>query len=239
MMANMNWWQRLQEAMDAKGWKKKELSKRSGIPYDSVNKYLRGDISQPRGNTLEILATTLGVSHLWLRDGIEVAGHQNVKPVTGQLVAAAVIGRVEAGTFREVDAFDQRERELVTVPPDERFPHARQMVFDVSGDSMNDLKPRPILEGDRIVAVSFEDIANEVVLRDGMVVVVERSKDGGMTREWSVKQVEIYQDRTEFHPRSTNARHKPIVINRDYSADDGTQVEIIALARRIINDLSF
>ena len=89
------------------------------------------------------------------------------------------------------------------------------------------------------MAVSFEDIANEVVLRDGMVVVVERSKDGGMTREWSVKQLEIYQDRTEFHPRSTNPRHKPIIINRDYSADDGTQVEIIGLARRIINDLSF
>ena len=239
MMANMNWWQRLQEATDAKGWKKKELSKRSGIPYDSVNKYLRGDISQPRGDTLKILANTLGVSHIWLRDGVELADQQNVKPIQSQLVAAAVIGKVEAGTFREVDAFDQRERELVSVPPDDRFPHARQMIFDVSGDSMNDLKPRPILEGDRIVAVSFEDIANEVVLRDGMVVVVERSKDGGMTREWSVKQVEIYQDRTECHPRSTNARHKPIVINRDYAADDGTQVEIIALARRIINDLSF
>ncbi|NSX92677.1 LexA family transcriptional regulator [Agrobacterium tumefaciens] len=235
----MDWSQRLQKAMVAKGWKKKELSNRSGIPYDSINKYLRGDISQPRGNTLEILADTLGVPHLWLRDGIEAASHQNVKPTTGQLVAAAVVGRVEAGTFREVDSFDQRERELVSVPPDDRFPHARQMIFDVSGDSMNDLKPRPILEGDRIVSVSFEDIANEVVLRDGMVVVVERSKDGGMTREWSVKQVEIYQDRTEFHPRSTNPRHKPIVINRDYSADDGTQVEIIALARRIINDLSF
>lgn len=239
MMANMDWWQRLKQAMEAKGWNMTELSKRSGIPYDSINKYLRGDIRQPRGNTLPVLAETLGVSHLWLRDGLEVDGHQNVKPITGQMVAAAVVGHVEAGTFREVDAFDQRERELVSVPPDDRFPNARQMIFDVSGDSMNDLKPRPILAGDRIVAVSFEDIANEVVLRDGMVVVVERSKDGGMTREWSVKQVEIYQDRTEFHPRSTNPRHRPIVINRDYSTDDGTQVEIIALARRIINDLSF
>ncbi|WP_333898854.1 helix-turn-helix domain-containing protein [Agrobacterium pusense] len=239
MMANMNWWQRLQQAMDAKGWKMAELSRRSGIHYDSINKYLRGDISQPRGDTMKILAKTLGVSDLWLTHGIEAAPEQTVTPVNSQPVAAAVVGKVEAGTFREVDAFDQRERELVSVPPDDRFPHARQMIFDVSGDSMNDLKPRPILEGDRIVTVSFEDIANEVVLRDGMVVVVERSKDGGMTREWSVKQVEIYQDRTEFHPRSTNARHKPIVINRDYAADDGTQVEIIALARRIINDLAF
>lgn len=239
MMRNMNWSERLKQAMDAKGWNMTELSKRSGIPYDNVNKYLRGDIRQPRGNTLPTLAETLGVSLIWLRDGIEIDGHQTARPLSGQPVAAAVVGRVEAGTFREVDPYDQRERELVSVPPDDRFPHARQMIFDVSGDSMNDLKPRPILEGDRIVAVSFEDIASEVVLRDGMVVVVERSKDGGLTREWSVKQVEIYQDRTEFHPRSSNPRHKPIVVNRDFSADDGVQVEIIGLARRIINDLSF
>ena len=104
---------------------------------------------------------------------------------------------------------------------------------------MNNLRPRPILEGDRVVGVSYEDVAHEAVLRDGMVVIVERTRDGGHTREWSVKQVEIYQGRTEFHPRSTNARHKPIVVERDMFADDGTQVEIIALVRRVVNDLPF
>lgn len=102
---------------------------------------------------------------------------------------------------------------------------------------MNDLKPRPILDGDRIVGVAYEDIANEVPLRDGMTVVVQRSRDGGQFREWSVKQLVLLQGRTEFHPRSTNPRYKPIVVDRDLFADDGSQVEIICIVRRIINDL--
>lgn len=237
-MAYMKWWQRLQQAVSEKGWSKKQLSDRSGIPYDSINKYMRGDIEQPRGNTLPTLAKALGVSLLWLRDGIKDSSEQTITPSSTPLMAVAVVGKVEAGTFREVDGFDQSSLELVSLPRDERFPNARQMIFDVSGDSMNELKPRPILDGDRIVVVSYEDISSEVVLRDGMVVVVERSRDGGQTREWSVKQLEIYQDRTEFHPRSSNARHKPIVIARDHDADDGTQVEIIGITRRVINDIA-
>src|SRR5690606_23522319 len=107
---------------------------------------------------------------------------------------------------------------------------------EVEGDSMNDLKPRPILEGDRLVCVSFEDVADQVRVRDGLIVVVERTRDGGHTREWSVKQVELYEDRVEFHPRSTNPRHKPIVVMRDALADDGVQVEIIGLVRAVRNE---
>lgn len=238
MMARMKWWQRLQQSVDDKGWTKKELSDRSGIPYDSINKYLRGDTENPRGETLPKLAKTLGVSPMWLRDGIDENSQANLSVTSDALISAAVVGRVEAGTFREVDPFDQSEVELVSLPRDPRFPNARQLIFDVSGDSMNDLKPRPILDGDRIVVVSYEDIAHELVLRDGMVVVVERTRDGGQTREWSVKQLEIYQDRTEFHPRSSNPKYKPIVIKRDHEADDGTQVEIIGITRRVINDIA-
>jgi len=104
---------------------------------------------------------------------------------------------------------------------------------------MNKLEPRPILAGDRIVCVDFDDLDNRVPLRDGMVVVVERTRDAGFLREWSVKQLEFYEDRVEFHPRSTNPRHKPIVIPRDYQADDGQEVRILALVRRIVNELNF
>ena len=148
-----------------------------------------------------------------------------------------VNGKTAAGVFREVDDFDQSEPEKIWEAVDPQFPHARRMAFDVEGDSMNELKPRPIMEGDRLICVAFEDVANQVRVRDGLVVVVERTRDGGHTREWSVKQVELYDDRTEFCPRSTNPTHKPIVIKRDAKADDGVVVEIIALVRSIKNDL--
>ncbi|PLU83504.1 phage repressor protein [Sinorhizobium medicae] len=236
--AAMSWWKRLDERRKELGWNKAELARRSGIPYDNINKYLRGEIEQPRGDVLETLARTIKRPLLWLRDGIEVEGGELV-PAPGRLVAGALVGKAEAGTFREVDAFDQAEREVIAVPPDERFPNARILVFDVAGDSMNDLRPRPILDGDRLICVAYEDVAHEAVLRDGMVVVVERTRDGGQTREWSVKQVEIYQGRTEFHPRSTNPKHKPIVVERDVFADDGSQVEVVGLVRRVQNDLPF
>ena len=52
-----------------------------------------------------------------------------------------------------------------------------------------------------------------------------------------MKQIEIHEDRTEFHPRSTNPKHKPIVVQRNFTADDGVEVEVIALVRRVVNDL--
>ena len=153
-----------------------------------------------------------------------------------KMVETLVAGTVEAGSFREVDEFDQSEPEIITVPADRRFPKARMLAFDVAGDSMNNLKPRPILDGDRAICVAYEDVAHSLPLRDGMAVVVQRTRDGGHTREWSIKQIEIYDDRIEFHPRSLNPRYKPIVVKKDAFADDGVEVEIIGIVRRVVND---
>lgn len=233
----MKWHDRLQQRMMELGWNKAELSRRSGIPYDSINKYLRGDIEQPRGDALPKLAETIRKPVQWLRDGIEGEPEAELTIVPGGLIEVPVVGKTEAGSFREVDEYDQSEPVFISLPRDNRFPNARQIAFQVEGDSMNALKPRAILSGDTAVCVSYEDVASEATLRDGMTVVVERTRDGGHTREWSVKQVEIYEDRVEFHPRSTNSRHKPIVVARDTEADEGTRVEIIGLVRRIVNDL--
>lgn len=234
----MKWWNRLDQRMQELGWSKAELSRRSGITYDSINKYLRGDTDNPRGNVLEKLAETIDKPLLWLRDGLEVDIPNDILTFVG-MSTVRIAGTVEAGTFREVDEFDQSEAIEIAVPRDDKFPYARQMAFNVSGDSMNDLKPRPILSGDRAICVAYEDIADETTLRDGMIVVVERTRDGGHTREWSIKQIELYADRTVFAPRSTNPKHKPIIIERDVDADDGTRVEVIALVRRIVNDLEY
>nr|WP_029924433.1 helix-turn-helix domain-containing protein [Ochrobactrum sp. UNC390CL2Tsu3S39] len=234
----MKWWERLQQRIDELGWSKAELSRRSGINYDSINKYLRGDIDNPRGNILEKLADTVERSVLWLRDGIEHT-EAELSRIGGRMVPVRTAGTVEAGAFREVDEFDQGEPEEIYLPPDTKYPNARQMAFVVAGDSMNNLDPRPILPGDRAVCVAYADIASEVKLRDGMVVVVQRQRDGGHFREWSIKQIELYEDRTVFAPRSTNPKHKPIIVPRDFDADNGEEVKVIALLRRVVNDYDF
>ena len=236
MLRDMEWWQRLQKQIDELGWTKMDLHEKSGVSNDSVNKYLRGDTAQPRGAIMAKLAEAIGKSELWLRDGIELE-ETTVALSKAGLTAGLVAGRVEAGTFREVDEFDQSERVEVALPRDELFPNARQLLFDCSGDSMNDLKPRPILEGDRLVCLAYDDVEHLVELKSGMVVVVERTRDSGHFREWSVKQLELYADRAEFHPRSTNPKHKPIVVRQDRDADDGVAVQVIALVRRVMNEM--
>ena len=64
------WAKRLNDTLKKSGWSKAELARRSGVGYDSLNKYLSGKVSQPRGDSLPRLAQTLGVNVLWLREGV-------------------------------------------------------------------------------------------------------------------------------------------------------------------------
>lgn len=145
-----------------------------------------------------------------------------------------MVGPVRAGSWREVDELDQRERPQVILPADPDYPNAQVLVFEIEGDSMNDLSPVPLRPGAHVVCLAYRDIERYYPPRDGMVVVIERRRDGGHLREWSVKQVELHDDRVEFHPRSTNKEHKPIVIAMDSTADDGVEVEIIGLVRDVL-----
>lgn len=233
---------RIEERLQVVGLSASAASTMSGLSPDAIRNMQRS-AKKGRPNvtleTLEKLAPTLQTTVRWLvsENGDEAVDDNELVPDQRRVLPVYVAGTVEAGAFREVDDLDQSEPEILYEPPDVKFPNARRMVFIVSGDSMNNLKPRPIFAGDRAVCVSYEDVMHLVPIIDGMVVVVERSRDGGQSREWSIKQVEIHADRVEFHPRSTNARHKPIVVSKEFDADDGTAVEVIALVRRVVNDL--
>ena len=155
-----------------------------------------------------------------------------VVALRNKLVPIPVIGKAEAGAFREVDELPDLddERDLIFDAPDPDFPRARRMAFTVQGDSMNAAVP-PLLDGYRLICVDFEDAA--VPLSDGMTVVVQRTRDGGLTREWSVKEVEMGETEISFCPRSTNPKHKPIVVPINPEPDDATNVEVIAIARSV------
>ncbi|MCA0343838.1 MAG: XRE family transcriptional regulator [Proteobacteria bacterium] len=207
------------------------LAKALGLHPSAINKVVSGK-RQLKSHEVAGAASYFGEAAPLAENGVD-----EVSLSRGGMGAGLIAGVVAAGVFREVDEFDQSERVEIALPRDERFPHARQLVFDCSGDSMNDLKPRPILSGDRLVCIDYSDVEHLVELKSGMVVVVQRERDGGHFREWSVKQIELYPDRTEFHPRSTNPKHKPIVIQRDHDVDDGVTVQVIGLVRRVMNEM--
>ena len=58
------WVKRLNDTLQRSGWSKSELARRSGVNYDSLNKYLAGKVEQPRGDSLPRLARALGVGDL-------------------------------------------------------------------------------------------------------------------------------------------------------------------------------
>lgn len=230
----------LAASLEANGMSQAELARQlterlaRSIPRSAVNKMVLG-VREISGNEMLAISDILGVAAP-KPDGA-IAEPPELTASKEGLVAIANAGLVEAGAFRAAPDFSDIEAEPVFDLPDPKFPWARQVSFTVAGDSMNRLEPRPILPGDKLICVDFEDLAGRVPLRDRMTVVVERTRDGGHLREWSVKQLELYTDRMEFHPRSTNPRHKPIIVPLNEDADDGETARILALVRRVSNEI--
>ncbi|WP_248309133.1 XRE family transcriptional regulator [Bosea sp. AK1] len=218
-----------------------DLGKRIGISQVSIDKIESGKTLKSKylPEVLSILGMPLDLISATVGRGAAPAQSTVSAVDLGELVPVKIAGKAKAGEFISIeDLGDWEEPEEFLDTRDPRFPHARHLGFEVEGDSMNALKPRPIQDGDRLSALAYEDIADRFPLRDGMIVVVQRTRHGGHEREWSVKQLEIYEDRMEFHPRSTNPRHKPIIIKRDSLADDGVTVEIIAIVRRLVAEFN-
>lgn len=253
---------RIEHRLKVVGLSESAASKQAGKP-DAVRNLRRALEKDERQGvstaTLHALAPVLQTTAVWLfagagpediqeaeksgspdlvmSDGNKAVWMIEAKKINSKMTSVGYAGIVEAGSFREVSDFDDIEHEPIAFPADPDYPWATQLQFEVRGDSMNALMPRPILNGDRLIALDFEGLGGRVALHTGLIVVVQQSKDGGLLVERSVKQLEVYEDRYEFHPRSTNKRYKPIVIPHDMAADDGKEVRILALVRSVMNRL--
>lgn len=155
-------------------------------------------------------------------------------PARGSFGFAKVDGSVQAGAFLALEVFDDDLDEVVSAPRDPAFPFAKQRAYRVRGDSMNQARPKPMNDGDYIICAAWEDLDLEP--KDGLNVVVQQTTADGQLRERSVKEVRVFPDRTEFHPRSSNPAYKPIVVRKDYHTDDGKEVTILALVRFVFDN---
>lgn len=118
------WARRLERAFRRTGWTKRELQRRSGVPYDNINKYLRGEVSQPRGDQIERLAQALEISALWLRQGV---GHMlEAVPVVGYVGAGEIFVSADEGVGElgriELDILDEADPIAVQVRGDSMRP---------------------------------------------------------------------------------------------------------------------
>lgn len=220
------------EGLQKPGKTKGGLAKALGRAPSMVSNLIKGE-RELKAHEIEKVATYLEVPNPFA----STLDERVTRLEGGEAERIPIVGVVEAGAFREIDGMNQDEFEYISSPPDPRWPDARRMAMRVEGDSMNALSPVPIMPGAIIACIDFEDISDRYVLRNGAVLVVQRQSSAGHMREWSVKQLEIQDDRYIFHPRSRSPKHKPIVVKTDLQADDGTEVSVLALVRRIDNPM--
>lgn len=92
---------RLQQALDRRGWKAVDLVEKTGVPKGAVSYYLAGK-SKPKSDRLYIIAKALDVSEAWLL-GYEVPmGRTDDQKKNDQLVKLVARLRTDEGFFSTV-----------------------------------------------------------------------------------------------------------------------------------------
>lgn len=108
------WHTRLSQRMKTLGWNPPELARRSGVSKENIYKYLKGDVSQPRGNIVKNLADALGVSVFWLKEGLGPEFTQI--PVVGH-VSAGETAMIPFDEFPPGGGFDYLDFDLDAADP--------------------------------------------------------------------------------------------------------------------------
>jgi SOS-response transcriptional repressor LexA len=189
-----------------------DLSRLSGVPYDSVNKYMRGDIDKPRGNTLERLAVALDTTRLFLQEGLTDPKALPTKPIP-------IRGEVAAGIWLEAGDLNLEPESFLPFNPAPRFPDGSVYCLTVRGDSMDKTAP----EGATLVCVDI--YAAGIEIRDRDMVIVERQREQGGLIEVTAKRVRQVPGGYELMPESTNPRWQPYFLaSASKTADEVVRV---------------
>lgn len=139
--------------------------------------------------------------------------------VTTPIASINVIGTIRAGLWQDVDAGDSGVYEVVPAAPN--APPEWQYAFIVEGNSLNKIaQPGDIL-------ICLDAIKARYDMKDGDLVVVERSRFSGQMIERTAKRIRRAAGGVfELWPESTDpAFQSPIIIKGE---EDGDEVRIVA-----------
>ena len=191
---------------------------------DAIRDVLRNKVVNARSDTIRLLAKTLKTTVGYLTGESDDPSPR--KPLLNNgVIAARVVGSVQAGAFMEIDSPSSYEDDPKWIPSirDPRFPDLDPIAFEVLGDSI-DLK---CPHGGYAICLPFDKTGLQV--KDGQWVVAERQR--GDMIERTIKQVRRVEDRFELHPASSNKKWKPI---RFPDAEPHEEVRIIAVVLRFL-----
>lgn len=215
--------ERLRAKREERGLSAGELAQRVGRSESAVRNQENGTNGIPAALARKY-AAALGTTAGWILYGDNTPDAVPL-PSTEEL---QIIGPIQAGAWLAIDETVQDEPVFFTAVADRRYPHARQWLREVRGDSMN---ARGIVPGDLAHIVDVMEAG--INLNTGMIVEVTRSRAGGALREITLKEVEITAEGMRLWPRSTNPRWKDPVVLDDGAGDD-IEVQITGLLLQAI-----
>jgi SOS-response transcriptional repressor LexA len=219
---------RIELRMAALGLNAAEVSRKAKLGNTATYDILNGKNLSPSIPVIKAIAKVLECSTAYLVGETDQPGGQ---PQFQQVAEIPVIGVAEAGAFRRMADFDQEDvsglRKIVAAFSTS-YPTARHFALLIRGDSMNEAKPYPLLDGLTALCVDVADAGLEV--ESGKIYAVRRTLDGGQTYECTVKRAKVFRDRFELHPESSNPEYKPLIILRSTPADhDPAEISVIGL----------
>lgn len=94
---------RLQQALDRKGWKAVDLVEKTGVPKGAVSYYLSGK-SKPKADRLYIIAQALDISEAWLLGYDVPMGRTDDQKKNDQLAKLIVRLRTDENFYNTVAA---------------------------------------------------------------------------------------------------------------------------------------
>ncbi|SNY91969.1 SOS-response transcriptional repressor LexA (RecA-mediated autopeptidase) [Cohaesibacter sp. ES.047] len=228
---------RIQNRMAELGLNPSSAGARVGKSRELIRNVLRGQSNTPSAINLKLIAQALETSSEWLLEGKgqpnatdqlpEQTG--NVSPSTQRLGRIPIRGEVAAGLWREHDDLAQDLDEPPQYAPtvsNDRYPSDHQFALVVRGESLNKIAP----DGSTLHCVELIN-GGAWDVKDGELVIVQRSKFQGAMIETTAKRVRKNGD-FELWPESTHPDfQEPLRIQN--RLEQGTDEEVRILAKVI------
>jgi SOS-response transcriptional repressor LexA len=224
---------RIQHRMTAANTNAAATSRLARLGNTAVHDILSGKNKNPSVPMLLAIARALDTTLGYLVGEEEFPG---VDPTRSEAAAIPIVGIAETGAFRVMAEWGPDtdvELPRIFAPRSRLFPKAKHFALEVRGDSMNAARPRPIVEG--MYALCVDIIDAELPIESGRVYAVRRTIDGGQTYECTIKRAQVFRDRIELVPESTNPAHKTITVARDFDVTHTNEIAAIGLVYGTFN----
>ncbi|MET1411704.1 S24 family peptidase [Roseibium sp. HPY-6] len=222
---------KLQKLKERSGLSLRAIAREMGYSQaSSIQRYFSADYGEnglPANFISKLLAVLPGKGDpaitrdeiLLLADGsvAEIQRKTTSLPKTG----VPVVGEVAAGLWMEAALFETENAEESTISYDVRFPAQAQYVVKVRGESLN----RIAANGDLLLCVDY--LAAGIELKENDLVLVERSRDNGMTIERTAKRLVSLNGKSELMPESDDPRFQETIVYQEGDFDH-TEVKIKA-----------